>query len=77
MFEFIDTPNPNSKKLEIEHNYQVSNYLNSEDVEDERLLLIINHEYIKNIFCGPNFLTVTKEDGYSWEKIFQDLGIDS
>ena len=30
MFEFIDTPNPNSKKLEIEHNYQETNYHKSE-----------------------------------------------
>ena len=73
MFEFIDTPNPNAKKIVLEHRYELSTYLSKEVITDENLLYLFNLSGVKNIFSGPGFLTVTKEEAISWETIMQDL----
>ena len=73
MFEFIDTPNPNAKKIVLEHRYELSTYLSNESITDKNLLCLLNLPGVKNIFSGPGFLTVTKEEATSWETIIQDL----
>ena len=59
MFEFIDTPNPNAKKIML--------------VKNSNLHDLFFHPGVENIFSGPGFLTVTKKDNFLWENIIQDL----
>ena len=33
--ELIDTPNPNAKKIIIEHQFGISEYLNSENINND------------------------------------------
>ena len=59
--EFIDRPNRNSKKIFINHNYELAEYLDIENGNHISFVkYLLNHKDIKNIFSGPNFLTVTK-----------------
>jgi len=71
--EFIDTPNPNAKKIVIEHNYEISIYLNKDEVHSREIDYLLSHGGVKNIFTGPNFLTISKNENYSWEGIIKDL----
>tara|TARA_B100000035_G_C20549954_1_gene357763 strand:- start:155 stop:397 length:243 start_codon:yes stop_codon:yes gene_type:complete len=72
--EFIDTPNPNSKKIIINHNYELAKYLDIENGNHISFVkYLLNHKDIKNIFSGPNFLTVTKFEKANWEEIIKDL----
>ena len=73
MFEFIDTPNPNAKKIMVEHNFKISIYLDAESIEDKNLKALFNHHDVENIFSGPGFLTITKKANSLWENIIQDL----
>jgi len=77
MFEFTDTPNPNAKKIVIQHDYELSIYLNKELIKDDHLLDLLNHPSVENIFSGPGFLTVTKNENTSWENIIQDLDLQT
>ena len=71
---FQDTPNPNAKKIEINHTFEVSINLSEKDVsENSQLRFFINHEGIKNVFTGPEFITLTKYEEYSWEKIIKEF----
>ena len=72
--ELIDTPNPNAKKILIEHNYEVATYINkeSEDVDGVAQLLIeING--IDSVFTGPGFLTITRDENSDWDTINNDI----
>ena len=72
--ELIDTPNPNAKKILIDHDYEIATYINKETVDDggvARLLIEING--IDSVFAGPGFLTVTREENFSWESINNDI----
>ena len=72
--DLIDTPNPNAKKILVDHNYEVATYINKETVDDggvARLLIEING--IDSVFAGPGFLTVTREENFSWESINNDI----
>ncbi len=71
--EFIDTPNPNAKKIVLEHSYEISVYLNREESYSPEINYLLLHEGVKNIFTGPNFLTISKNENYSWEGIIKDL----
>ena len=73
MFEFIDTPNPNAKKIILNHNFEIAVYLNAEKISDDDVLKIYNHPNIENIFSGPGFLTLTKKPKASWDNIIKDL----
>ena len=71
--DLIDTPNPNAKKILIDHDYEIATYINKETVDDggvARLLIEING--IDSVFAGPGFLTVTREENFSWESINND-----
>jgi|TARA_B100000902_G_C26971567_1_gene745648 hypothetical protein len=71
---FQDTPNPNAKKIEIDHAFEVSTNLSNKDVsEDSELNFFVNHEGIKNLFTGPGFITLMKHDEYDWESIIKDF----
>jgi len=72
--ELIDTPNPNAKKILIEHNYEVATYINkeSEDVNGVAQLLIeING--VNSVFMGPGFLTITRDENADWDTINNDI----
>ena len=72
--ELIDTPNPNAKKILIEHNYEVATYINkdSEDVDGVAQLLIeING--VDSVFMGPGFLTITRDENADWDSINNDI----
>ena len=73
MFEFIDTPNPNAKKIMVEHNFEISIYLDAESIEDKNLKTLFNHHDVENIFSCPGFLRITKKENSLWENIIQDL----
>ena len=72
--ELIDTPNPNAKKILVEHDYEIAIYINqdSSDVEGfAQKLIEING--VSSIFTGPGFLTLTKEEKANWEAINNDI----
>ena len=72
--QLIKTPNPNAKKILIDHDYEIATYINKETVDDggvARLLIEING--IDSVFAGPGFLTVTREENFSWESINNDI----
>jgi len=72
--ELIDTPNPNAKKILIEHNYEVATYINkeSEDVDGVAQLLIEIHG-VDSVFMGPGFLTITRDENADWDTINNDI----
>ena len=57
--EFIDTPNPNAKKIIVEHSYEISIYLNEEETYSPEINYLLSHDGVKSIFTGPNFLTIS------------------
>ena len=75
--EFIDTPNPNAKKIVVEHNYEISIYLNVEESYSPEINYLLSHDGVKSIFTGPNFLTISKNENYLWEGIIKDLNDNS
>ena len=72
--ELIDTPNPNAKKILVEHNYEIATYINqgSDDVDGVARDLI-GIDGVASIFTGPGFLTLTKEELADWESINGDI----
>ena len=59
--ELIDTPNPNAKKIET-------------DVQDEEIVNNLNNiDGVSSVFLGPDFITITKYESFSWELITQDI----
>tara|TARA_B000000565_G_scaffold234515_1_gene194943 strand:- start:924 stop:1166 length:243 start_codon:yes stop_codon:yes gene_type:complete len=72
--EFLDTPNPNAKKILVDHDFETSIYLN-EDISTASLevSILLKISGIKNIFTGPGFITITKNDSATWDDIIQDF----
>jgi hypothetical protein len=72
--ELIDTPNPNAKKILVDHDYEIATYIkeNSSNVEGiAKKLIEING--VDSIFTGPGFLTLTREEKADWEVINDDI----
>ena len=72
--ELIDTPNPNAKKILVEHDYEIATYINQESNNIEgiaKMLTKING--VVSIFTGPGFLTLTKEESANWKAINTDI----
>ena len=66
----IDTPNPNAKKILVEHSYEIAIYINKDSQEVggvAKQLLEVNG--VESIFTGPGFLTLTKEENSDWNII--------
>ena len=72
--ELIDTPNPNAKKILVDHDYEIATYIkeNSSNVEGiaKKLTEI---KGVDSIFTGPGFLTLTREETADWEVINDDI----
>tara|TARA_B100001939_G_scaffold135588_1_gene117726 strand:+ start:1334 stop:1576 length:243 start_codon:yes stop_codon:yes gene_type:complete len=72
--EFLDTPNPNAKKILMEHNFDIAIYLNENHIiKDTQLSKLLDRSEISSIFTGPGFITVTKHADESWDPIMQDF----
>jgi len=72
--ELIDTPNPNARKIIVDHDYEISTYINQDSSDIDGLakkLLEING--VASVFTGPGFLTLTKEDSADWVTINTDI----
>ena len=72
--ELIDTPNPNARKIIVDHDYEISTYINQDSSDIDGLakkLLEING--VASVFTGPGFLTLTKEDSADWATINTDI----
>lgn len=74
MMEFLDTPNPNAKKIITNHGFEISKNISVDEAEaipEVKILLEVNG--IQNIFTGPDFITVIKDSSAIWEDIFQEF----
>ena len=72
--DLIDTPNPNAKKVLIEHDYEIAKYIKK---ESENIIGVakdlIEVDGILSIFTGPGFLTITKDESSDWNMINNDI----
>jgi hypothetical protein len=72
--ELFATPNPNAKKIEIEHGLTVGTVINSsDDVENKICSALVGISGVTSIFVGPGFLTITKEAEIEWDSINNDI----
>jgi hypothetical protein len=72
--ELIDTPNPNAKKIIIEHQFGISEYLNSKNIDnDDKFSYLLEIEGIDSVFTGPGFLTIMKKSESQWDVIKEDI----
>ena len=72
--QLITTPNPNAKKIEIEHEIQVGTIIKSTSDKNNTLCnQLIGISGISAIFAGPGFLTLTKEEDSDWDSINHDI----
>ena len=72
--DLIDTPNPNAKKILVDHNYEVSKYISKESKEVGGVAqLLIGVNGVDTIFTGPGFLTITKTEDADWKTINNDI----
>ena len=68
--QLITTPNPNAKKIEIEHGLEVGTVIKSTSDKNNTLCnQLISISGISTIFAGPGFLTLTKEENSDWDSI--------
>ena len=72
--ELIDTPNPNAKKILIDHDYEIATYINQDSGDTKGIAKdLVRINGIASIFTGPGFLTLTKEELADWETINTDI----
>ena len=72
--QLITTPNPNAKKIQIEHGLEVGTVIKSTSDKNSTLCdQLISISGISTIFAGPGFLTLTKEENSDWDSINHDM----
>ena len=72
--ELIDTPNPNAKKILVDHDYEIATYINQDSNNVGGIAKkLIEVQGVNSIFSGPGFLTLTKEGSADWESINNDI----
>jgi len=72
--QLITTPNPNAKKIEIDHGLEVGTVVKSTSDKNNALCYqLISISGISTIFAGPGFLTLTKEEDNDWDSINHDI----
>ena len=72
--ELIDTPNPNAKKILVDHEYEIATYIDQDSSSSEGLAKnLVEIDGVASIFTGPGFLTITKEGFANWETINNDI----
>ena len=74
--ELIDTPNPNAKKIMINHTYEPGVYLDIDNTNQNSMeFLILNLNSVESLFVGPNFFTIMKSGESTWEEISKEINI--
>ena len=69
-----DTPNPNAKKLIINHDNKVGEYLDINNTSAESVeCFILSIVGIESVFAGPGFLTILKKENSDWESIYKEI----
>ena len=71
--ELIDTPNPNARKIIVDHDYEISIYINQDSSDDGLAKNLLEINGVASVFTGPGFLTLTKEDSADWVTINTDI----
>ena len=72
--QLIDTPNPNAKKLNYPHNFEIAIYLSFENSHKDLFIKgLLEIDGVKSLFTGPGFLTITKEEKADWNLISTDI----
>ena len=72
--ELIDTPNPNAKKIIVDHDYEIATYINKESKGiDGVAQLLIEINGIDSVFTGPGFLTITRDANTDWDTTSNDI----
>ena len=72
--EFLDTPNPNAKKILIEHDLENSIYIDENTVTNiNEISILLSISGIDNIFTGPGFITISKTSELAWDNIIEDI----
>ena len=72
--ELIDTPNPNAKKILVDHDYEIATYINQDSSNVEGIAKkLIEINGVDSIFTGPGFLTLTREESADWKAINDDI----
>tara|TARA_B100000579_G_scaffold350198_1_gene303924 strand:+ start:1231 stop:1473 length:243 start_codon:yes stop_codon:yes gene_type:complete len=72
--ELIDTPNPNAKKILVDHSYEIAKYINNESEGGGGIAqLLIEIKGIDSVFTGPGFLTITRDENTDWDTINNDI----
>ena len=72
--ELIDTPNPNAKKILVDHDYEIATYINHDSKYVEGIAKkLIEINGVDSIFTGPGFLTLTREESADWKAINDDI----
>jgi hypothetical protein len=72
--QLITTPNPNAKKIEIDHGLEVGTVVKSTSDKNNTLCnQLISISGISTIFAGPGFLTLTKKEDNDWDSINHDI----
>jgi len=72
--QLITPPNPNAKKIQIEHGLEVGTVIKSTSNKNSTLCnQLISISGISTIFAGPGFLTLTKEENSDWDSINHDI----
>ena len=72
--QLITTPNPNAKKIEIEHGLEVGTVIKSPSNKNNKLCnQLISVSGVSTIFAGPGFLTLTKTEDGDWVSINDDI----
>ena len=72
--EIFDTPNPNAKKILIEHDLENSIYIDGNvETNINEISILLSISGIENIFTGPGFLTISKMSESAWDNIIEDI----
>ena len=72
--EILDTPNPNAKKILIEHDLENSIYIDENTVTNiSEISILLSISGIDNIFTGPGFVTISKTSELAWDNIIEDI----
>ena len=72
--EILDTPNPNAKKILIEHDLENSIYIDENTVTNiNEISILLSTSGIDNIFTGPGFVTISKKSELAWDNIIANI----
>ena len=72
--EILDTPNPNAKKILIEHDLENSIYIDENTVTNiNEISILLSISGIDNIFTGPGFVTISKTSELALDSIIEDI----